>query len=48
MQVVCTIHQPSGDIMKLFDDLLLIAQGRLLFYGEWASAGCVFDKLGYP
>ena len=47
MQVVCTIHQPSGDIMALFDDLLLVAGGRCCYYGEWGSAGSYFEKLGY-
>ena len=34
--------------MALFEDLLLLADGRLLFYGEWSTAGSCFDKLGYP
>ena len=33
--VVCTIHQPSSDICEMFDDLLLLAAGRLLYCGRW-------------
>lgn len=32
--VIATLHQPSTDIFNLFDDLLLLAEGRVIFYGE--------------
>ncbi|KAJ1403806.1 hypothetical protein B484DRAFT_309781, partial [Ochromonadaceae sp. CCMP2298] len=31
--VVCTIHQPSEDTYALFDKLLLLAEGRVIFHG---------------
>ncbi|KAH3758011.1 ABC transporter G family protein [Pelomyxa schiedti] len=30
---ICTIHQPRSQIFELFDYLLLLADGRLIFYG---------------
>ena len=33
--------------MALFDDLLLVARGRLMVHGEWGSAESCFDQLGY-
>ncbi|KCV68816.1 hypothetical protein H696_04233 [Fonticula alba] len=46
--VVTTIHQPSSDIFALFDDLLLVARGRVAFRGEASRAVDYFDSLGYP
>lgn len=31
--VICTIHQPSPQTYMLFDKLLLLAEGRVIFYG---------------
>eukprot|EP00951_Prasinocladus_malaysianus_P012123 scaffold90212_cov48-Prasinocladus_malaysianus.AAC.1 len=36
--VVCTIHQPRGSIYKMFDDLMLMSAGRLVYYGTAAEA----------
>ena len=47
LQVVASIHQPSGDITQLFDDFLLLSLGRLLYCGAWTKAGQFFDDLGY-
>jgi len=27
--VVCVIHQPSGSVYNMFDDLLLLSEGRM-------------------
>ncbi|KAJ1423014.1 P-loop containing nucleoside triphosphate hydrolase protein [Ochromonadaceae sp. CCMP2298] len=32
--VVCTIHQPSEDTYALFDSLLLLAEGRVIYFGQ--------------
>ena len=47
-QVVCTIHQPNSDITERFDDLLLLASGRVVYFGAWADAVEHFAQLGYP
>ncbi|POY71944.1 hypothetical protein BMF94_5027 [Rhodotorula taiwanensis] len=35
--VVCTIHQPNFDTFSLFDRLLLLAGGRVMYDGETAT-----------
>ena len=47
LQVVCTIHQPSSDITDMFDDLLLLAQGHVVYHGQWALAVDYFASLGF-
>ena len=37
-QVLSTIHQPRSSIFAMFDLLLLIAEGKLLYYGPAALA----------
>jgi ABC-type multidrug transport system ATPase subunit len=32
-QILCTIHQPSPDTYALFDKLLLLAEGRVIYFG---------------
>jgi ABC-type multidrug transport system ATPase subunit len=36
--VLSTIHQPRSSIFAMFDLLLLIAEGKLLYYGPAALA----------
>jgi ABC-type multidrug transport system ATPase subunit len=45
--VVATIHQPSSDIFMLFDDLLLLSEGRVVYYGEAKDAVSYFARAGY-
>ncbi|KAJ3026927.1 UNVERIFIED_CONTAM: ATP-binding cassette sub- G member 1 [Siphonaria sp. JEL0065] len=46
--VVATIHQPSSEIFHLFDDLLLLADGRIMYQGPAHDAIDYFRRLGYP
>jgi len=48
VQVVCTIHQPNSDITERFDDLLLLASGRVVYFGAWNLAVQHFSDLGHP
>ena len=32
--VICTIHQPSSQIVEMFDKILLMAEGRTAFLGK--------------
>jgi ABC-type multidrug transport system ATPase subunit/small basic protein len=45
--VVATIHQPSSEIFHLFDDLLILAEGEIMYYGKASDAVEYFGQLGY-
>lgn len=46
--VVTTIHQPSSDVFALFTKLLLLSEGRVIFYGPRLAAIAYFLRLGFP
>lgn len=46
--VISTIHQPSSEIFHLFDDLLLLVDGRIVYCGPAAESMDYFARLGYP
>lgn len=45
--IVCSIHQPSAEIFRLFDDLCLLAQGQVAYQGPAHLAVTHFEGLGY-
>ena len=45
--IICTIHQPRSNIFALFDRLLLLAEGRMLYSGDAHEANAHFDSLGF-
>ncbi len=45
--VVSTIHQPNSDITALFDDLLVLAAGHVVYLGPWSGAVDHFAVLGH-
>jgi ABC-type multidrug transport system ATPase subunit len=45
--VICTIHQPSIDTFELFDELLLLSEGRVIYNGRREGAKGYFNELGY-
>ncbi|KAK8237745.1 ATP-binding cassette sub-family G member 2 [Phyllosticta capitalensis] len=45
--VVFTIHQPRSNIVALFDQLVLLAKGRTVYSGPFASCQSYFDNIGY-
>ena len=45
--VICTIHQPSSDIFRLFDDMILLNHGKIVYQGEVNNIVKYFDSLGY-
>eukprot|EP00808_Paulinella_micropora_P016957 g76094.t1 len=48
VMVVATIHQPSGAVFDLCDDLLLLsAGGHVAFFGSRPDASRYFAQLGY-
>ncbi|EQC30807.1 hypothetical protein SDRG_11567 [Saprolegnia diclina VS20] len=45
--VICTIHQPSARVFQLFDNVLLLAQGRAVYRGPPQAIVAHFRPLGY-
>lgn len=43
--VICTIHQPASGIFDMFSHVLLLADGRVAFYGDSKCAAQHFDNL---
>ena len=49
LTIIATIHQPSSQIFHMFDNLLLLAEGKTVFRGPSKGAASYFgDKLGFP
>ena len=46
--VIFTIHQPRSNIVSLFDRLVVLAKGRVVYSGEMAQAQQYFADVGYP
>jgi len=46
--VVATIHQPSSQVFGLFDELIIMAQGKVAFSAPAAEAAAHFEGLGFP
>jgi len=46
--VLFTIHQPSSDIMGMFDSLLIMANGRQVYFGPCKNAFKFFASLKSP
>ncbi|QDS68791.1 hypothetical protein FKW77_005871 [Venturia effusa] len=45
--VVFTIHQPRSNIIALFDQLILLAKGRLVYSGPFQQCQTYFDNIGF-
>lgn len=45
--VITTLHQPSSDIYKLFDKLLVVADGHIIYHGGPYDAITWFERIGY-
>lgn len=46
--VVCTIHQPQTKIFNLFDDLMLLKAGLVVYYGPADKTVDFFAEAGFP
>jgi len=46
--VLCTIHTPSSELFDTFDDLLLLAKGRVIYHGAREDALKYFRHAGHP
>ena len=45
--VLATIHQPSSQVFQLFDRVLLLADGRMAYFGPVADMASYFTSIGY-
>jgi ABC-type multidrug transport system ATPase subunit len=45
--IVMTIHQPRSNIVALFDQLLLLAQGHTVYSGPFTTCQSYFDSIGF-
>lgn len=45
--VLFTIHQPSSDVFKAFDRLILLHEGRMMYQGLTKNVPIDFERLGY-
>lgn len=45
--IISTIHQPSSEVFHLFDDILLLADGRVMYHGPCSEMVPYFSRLGY-
>ena len=46
--VVLTIHQPRSNIVSLFDQLVLLAKGQVIYSGELVRCQGYLESIGYP
>lgn len=45
--VISTIHQPSSEVFSLFDDVILLAKGQMIYNGARKDMLNYFDYYGY-
>ena len=45
--IICTIHQPSPSTYLLFDKLLLMAEGRVIYFGNAREVVPYFTESPY-
>lgn len=46
--VVLTIHQPRSNIVAMFDHLVLLAQGKTVYSGEFSKCHNYLERIGQP
>eukprot|EP01113_Clastostelium_recurvatum_P040178 TRINITY_DN6221_c1_g2_i1.p1 TRINITY_DN6221_c1_g2~~TRINITY_DN6221_c1_g2_i1.p1 ORF type:complete len:672 (-),score=98.76 TRINITY_DN6221_c1_g2_i1:16-2031(-) len=46
--VICTIHQPQSKIFELFDDLIVLNKGHVLYRGPRSEVLNFYERAGLP
>eukprot|EP01040_Poterioochromonas_malhamensis_P012286 gene12287-13438_t len=46
--VLCSIHQPRASIMRLFHDITILSQGKVMYSGPVEDMVTYFSSLGFP
>ncbi|KAI3464393.1 hypothetical protein Pfo_021056 [Paulownia fortunei] len=45
--VVLSVHQPSSRVYQMFDDLLVLSEGRCIYFGKGSEAMGYFESVGF-
>lgn len=45
--VITTIHQPNSDIFEMFDKLMLLARGKIIYFNKANLAVDYFGSIGF-
>ncbi|CAL4995119.1 unnamed protein product [Urochloa decumbens] len=45
--VVVSVHQPSSRVYRMFDSVLLLSEGRCLYFGKGEEAMAYFEGVGF-
>ena len=46
--IICTIHQPSSEMVLLFDDIFWLTEGKLVYSGPVKEMPQYFEDAGFP
>jgi len=46
--VLCTVHQPSSEIFEMFDNVILLHDGEVVYNGPNDKISEYFDQRGFP
>lgn len=46
--IVCTIHQPSSEVFHMFDDVIFLSKGGILYHGPVHEVSQWCSKVGHP
>jgi len=46
--VICTIHQPQYKVFSIFERLILLADGRIIYDGPTSGVSAFCEKRGFP
>ena len=46
--IIASIHQPSSRLFFMFDHVLLLSQGHVIYKGRTSACHVYFDVLGFP
>eukprot|EP01031_Cornospumella_fuschlensis_P036134 gene36134-43822_t len=48
LSLIISIHQPNSRILDLFDNILLVGGGGMIFFGTLPEAKSYFAEIGFP
>lgn len=46
--ILLTVHQPRIEILRLVDCLMLMTDGKVIYFGQFSDCIAYFQKIGYP